>query len=1236
MHFIDYPSCGIDGLPLCYEKTKPTNVLRTSCRSLLIGLIGAAHLGSFQNVGYTQPANPGESQSLNAHVTPNNLENDLPSLRLAFGDPSEVTSASVSESGTFVWLGTRAGEISMWRVGDGGSPRRIWAIPPTQPLDQRALSNPNQTPLRLRQGAFLFVTPDEASIITAAWANNLSNPIAELRDARTGALVRRFKSYRSTDGITAFALSPDNQLLALGKTHHGADVVDLHTGEFRKFVAGSTNTSALCFSNDGTEIVIADDSTTRAYKLNIEGKSATFERDYSNGLPSAMACDSRHNRIVLADSQGHLQQWEIDSDASSTDFHYERDDVTSAAYINGGNSIVVGHSDGQVLIIDANTAKVSRQLYSHDAAVTVIAASSNGRYVLTADKDGKVRISDLQLNNQVLIVRPPTIPIERVVFANSGSALISAADAPSGLLFQEWGGRNHDLSNFETTAVTALDLSPDGAIAAIGDNSGAIYLWDTREGRSTAQYSSPHDGISSISVSKFFDRVLTGSDNGMVSLWSPGNLTPSYSWQGRPNAPTALSSDGRRVAFMSDRWDENKSSLIRLPGYTMLLPATPGPLQLWNAGSPDELQTVDSQVPLDQITFSPDGRTLAATDNLTKSYWIFDLDGELGSSAGTISRTNINRVAFSPDGTKLLVAASQQALMVDVADDNGITMKGDAPNRTLGAALADDMVALSGHDGTIHLWRQTGEQAATIGQICDSTDDRLARGRPVCAQRHWIVTAPNGLYDSDSPGDLPGVAWVSPAAPMTPLPIEAFIREYFEPGLLAKVLKHETLRDVKAIETRSRIQPTVEILSINAREGEAKVSVSFRVHVDDQSGSGRDIQEDSISQQVRDLRLFRDGQLVGYRPTEGGAIKLTNGAATLEIPNIEVPTNRPGQKLLFSAYAFNADGIKSPTAKLAYTMPDSLPKRTPRAYLIAIGIDSYENDAWRLHYAADDASEMLRVIIPRIKHQYPAPIQVALLARRQGERFGTKAQIKAVFELLAGHHVGADVMAEIQNSIEIQKAHPEDLIIISYSGHGISDRAGQFYIFPSDIGSSAANERIIDERLYSHLISADDLAMWLRDIDAGEMILIVDACQSAASIKAPGFLPAPLDSRGLGQIAYDKGMRVLAASQAEEVAFESKRLRHGLLNYALLREGLEAGAADVDPKNQNITARKWLAYGARRVPEIYSELISGRLNSNSIIAHEVRVKGNKLRASPQQPQLFDFRRLADDISFSTK
>src|SRR3989440_4366623 len=50
---------------------------------------------------------------------------------------------------------------------------------------------------------------------------------------------------------------------------------------------------------------------------------------------------------------------------------------------------------------------------------------------------------------------------------------------------------------------------------------------------------------------------------------------------------------------------------------------------------------------------------------------------------------------------------------------------------------------------------------------------------------------------------------------------------------------------------------------------------------------------------------------------------------------------------------------------------------------------------------------------------------------------------------------------------------------------------------------------------------------------------VVDACHSSASVQGEGFKPGPMGSRGLGQLSYDKGMRILTSTQSDDVALET-------------------------------------------------------------------------------------------------
>jgi hypothetical protein len=115
-----------------------------------------------------------------------------------------------------------------------------------------------------------------------------------------------------------------------------------------------------------------------------------------------------------------------------------------------------------------------------------------------------------------------------------------------------------------------------------------------------------------------------------------------------------------------------------------------------------------------------------------------------------------------------------------------------------------------------------------------------------------------------------------------------------------------------------------------------------------------------------------------------------------------------------------------------------------------------------------------------------------------------------------------------------------------------------------------------------------------------------------------------MGSHGLGQLAYDKRMRILAASQSDAAAMEDSRLEQGLLSYVLTEQGLRVGKADWKPVDQQITVGEWLSYAADQVP---------KLNAPKELqdpGRGVKVPGNVVRRL-QVPSVFDFSKKDDFV-----
>jgi len=331
-----------------------------------------------------------------------------------------------------------------------------------------------------------------------------------------------------------------------------------------------------------------------------------------------------------------------------------------------------------------------------------------------------------------------------------------------------------------------------------------------------------------------------------------------------------------------------------------------------------------------------------------------------------------------------------------------------------------------------------------------------------------------------------------------------------------------------------------------------------------------------------------------------------------------------------------------------------LQSRMPRAYIVTIGINTFQDSSWDLNYAANDARQFgstLEKTLQGLREpsgnlRYEKVVWVSLIADaikdKDGSRQvlqGTKAQIEAVFKTLAGQPVDSGAFEDIAGINELRRVNPEDTVIIMISTHGMVDKQGTFYFLPANIGSKfylpGDNDPALKIQMLKNAVSNDELAQWLGGMDAIDQVMVIDACHSAASVQNASFKPGPFGSRGLGQLAYDKGMKILSASQVDQDARETGKggIKMGLLNYALVKDGLETGKADYLPADGRIMLSEWLNYASQRVPEIFKEIQSeeeepkGR--RGTVIYSADKNTDAAKRSFLQQPSLFDFTKGRD-------
>ena len=505
----------------------------------------------------------------------------------------------------------------------------------------------------------------------------------------------------------------------------------------------------------------------------------------------------------------------------------------------------------------------------------------------------------------------------------------------------------------------------------------------------------------------------------------------------------------------------------------------------------------------------------------------------------------------------------------------------------------------------------------------------------------WAVVDRDGRFDTNNPEGIRGLHWIFPENPFRALSIELFMREYYEPRLLARILAGEKLPPVTLLQSLDRRQPGVRIVKVTPQPG-APQQVGVTVEVTAPKGAAPTAAGKTAATGVFDLRLFRDGQLVGYAPRNDGRIAVDpkTGTAVVQLAGIKLPSGTQAKSVEFTAYAFNRDRIKSATHRFAYAMPQGAAPARGRAYVITLAVASNQNPKWALVYPDRDARRIQAALLGKLKQtgKYAEVVSVPLVSdyeEREGPPVNrpTKANIKTAFDMLAGKPVSPERLKEAPATGAIKPARPDDLVLIAFSGHGYADTCGNFFLLPYNTGiaddetAAALRSRCIPASdrsqgftaaLLERAISDKELSLWARDVDAGDLVMIVDACHSAAAVEGEGFKPGPMGSRGLGQLSYDKGMQILAASQINDVARAGGRFDGSVLLEALLKDGLDGWLADFGPVDGRITMEEWLAYGSERVPNLFAERFPDR------------------KDAPQKPSLFDFARQRPEVLLAEK
>lgn len=287
-------------------------------------------------------------------------------------------------------------------------------------------------------------------------------------------------------------------------------------------------------------------------------------------------------------------------------------------------------------------------LRSHNEAVSAIALSIDGRYIISSSEDETVRIWRLDNGRQIRVLSGHTGPVHCVAVSPDNRWIASGSDDRSirlwnlhtGQLIRTLGG----WLGGHRQAVKALYFHPDRKRLASGSSDKTIRLWKIASGKEL--------------------RCITGYQH--------------------PITQVAISPDGK----------------------TLVSGCTGQALKIRHLGNGHLLQTVQDEHPIEALAFSPDGLTLV-TGGRDRVIRCWDLATGTVRHTYPGHLSGVSALAYSRDGRWLLSGGQDGSLKLwQTTTGREICHLQDHRDRVCGVAISPDNQALisGSRDQTIKIW----------------------------------------------------------------------------------------------------------------------------------------------------------------------------------------------------------------------------------------------------------------------------------------------------------------------------------------------------------------------------------------------------------------------------------------------------------------------------------------------------------------------------------------------------
>lgn len=613
--------------------------------------------------------------------------------------------------------------------------------------------------------AAVAISPDER-IAAAANARGVM-----IYDARSGLPLPSVRSTPLPDSgaetpnisavtsVTALAINPQGTQILAGTQEGRITLYDLLTGaEIAVWKdQGGRAINSLAYNSTGTRAVSAD-SSNQVIVWTTDGQQfRRFSADravaYFWPLDEEVVISAgRDNLITAWDITRGVAVKRIRSDVAHLSLALSPDGLYA---LTGGGGTADGRGaqvalwdlgtikrDAQDVVIPVTTTTPLRLYNGHTGEASQsqgVGFAADGELVVSAGSEGRLLVWNRDSGDlMTAFTVNGDADLRALAISADGQQALSGGDADGTAVLRLWDLRSAsiviDLKGHTGRTVGVFVPQPDGVARTIltggvdddprnpndDEQKDNLRVFDIASGRTIQQLTGHEDLVVDVDISPDGRLAVSGSADNTVRVWDLAAGTGLI--VGTHNTPI------RDVAFMPD-------------GQSVVAISRGGQIIRWNALATDDalqryVDPAETERSLQALTVSRDGRyLLTGSDSRMVKLW----DAETGAMLQTyqIEDRAVRALAFSPDGSKIIIGSVNGSLTLYATDGTLIRSLGGHSRAVLSALFTDENTLLStAFDNTMRVWDlasgfevrrfDTGdEQAITLNTAAISPDGQI-------------------------------------------------------------------------------------------------------------------------------------------------------------------------------------------------------------------------------------------------------------------------------------------------------------------------------------------------------------------------------------------------------------------------------------------------------------------------------------------------------------------------------